>query len=117
VDNVLLVGRWQVPKLHQGHKELIRTVIREGYTPVVAIRKTERNLKNPYSVSRRKRIIRRAFPKIKIVVIPDIAAVAVGRDVGYKVIRLSDEIERVSGSEIRRRLSNDSVVDRKQRSR
>lgn len=101
MSKILIPGRWQVPELHDGHKALIQSALDEGHIVVVAIRDTEKDDKNPYNAVERKAMIWRSFPLIKIVIIPDFDEIWVGRDVGYKVVRLSKELESISGTDIR----------------
>lgn len=111
---IMFVGRWQVPQLHDGHRALIQTALDEGHTAIVAIRDTEKDDKNPYSTAERKVTIRAAFPdpeQVEICVIPDLDEVWIGRDVGYKVVRLSEELESIRGTDVRRK-GNDNLVDR-----
>jgi len=105
----MFIGRWQVPELHDGHKALIQTALDEGNMAIVAIRDTPKDAKNPYSVAHRQSAIREAFPDpflVEICVIPDIDEVWIGRDVGYRVVHLSGELENISGTEIRRQYDN-----------
>lgn len=97
----LFIGRWQ--PFHEGHKKLIQSVIDEGKTPLIAIRDTERDEKNPYTVEQRILKIKKEMPGIKVIVIPDIEAVCYGREVGYEIreIRLDEETEQISGTKIR----------------
>jgi len=101
---ILLIGRWQVPYLHEGHRALIQVAIDAGHTPIIGVRDTKISEKNPYPAEQRKELVQAAFPKARVFIIPDIDEVWVGRDVGYKVIQLSEELESISGTEIRERL-------------
>ena len=101
----LFVGRWQ--PFHKGHKKLIETVLKKGKSVIIAIRDTEVNQSNPYTVYERWNMIQRALYKygdlVKIVVIPDIDEICYGRDVGYAIrrIELEPKIEKISGTAIR----------------
>jgi len=101
----LFVGRWQ--PFHGGHKKLIETVLKKGKSVIIAIRDTEVNQSNPYTVYERWGMIQRALYKygdlVKIVVIPDIDEICYGRDVGYVIrrIELEPKIEKISGTAIR----------------
>ena len=101
----LFIGRWQ--PLHEGHKALIRKVLDEGKKVCIAIRDTEIDKDNPYTVSERIIMIDRAFPDIKVIVIPDIEEVVYGRKVGWGIreIKLDESIEQISGTEIRKNSS------------
>ena len=100
--NTLFIGRWQCVPLHLGHIKLIKSALDKGEPVIVAIRDTKRDEKNPYSVRQRKRAIKEAFDgRVKTIVIPDVKKVCIGRDVGYEIIKLPYDIEKVSGTKIR----------------
>ena len=105
----LFIGRWQ--PFHKGHKALIDTVLGEGEKVLIAIRETEIDHKNPYSVEERIEMIREIYPdekRVRIIHIPDIKGVNYGRNVGYQIreIRLHEDIEKISGTEIRAKNNN-----------
>lgn len=105
--NSLFIGRWQCKELHAGHKKLIQTVLDEGKSVVIAIRNTLIDKNNPYTVEERREAIKSAFgDKVEIIVIPDIAEVCYGRKVGWEIreIRLDEETESISASQIRKKL-------------
>jgi len=107
--NSLFIGRFQ--PLHEGHKKLIQKVLDGGKSVVVALRDTPINKKNPYTVKERKDMFSEAFgDKVKVIVIPDIAEICYGRNVGYDIrrIRLDDQIEEISGTFTRN--SNHRVI-------
>lgn len=104
MSRVILPGRWQVPELHDGHKALVEAVLQSGDIPIIGIRNTVPDKKNPYSVKHRIEIFQRAFPEIQAFVMPDFDVICHGRDVGYRVITLPKEIEAISGTEMRRSL-------------
>ena len=103
----LFIGRYQ--PLHKGHIELIRTVLKEGKKALIAIRDTEIDEKNPYSIEERKGMIGKEFNgeiyrgTVRIIVIPDVEEVCYGRKVGWGIrqINLSPEIEKISATKIR----------------
>jgi len=102
----LVIGRFQ--PFHKGHEAIVRTLLDEGRNVCIAIRNTERAENNPYSADERVQMIEGYFknePRVKIIVIPDIANVIYGRKVGWGVreIRLSEEIENISATKIRER--------------
>jgi len=102
----LFIGRWQ--PFHRGHKVLVDTVLNEGKDVVIAIRDTEISSDNPYTVDERIDMIKSVYgDRVEIIVVPDIGEVCYGRKVGYKIreIRLPEDIERISGTEIRRQQS------------
>lgn len=101
----LFIGRWQ--PFHEGHKRLVETVLQKGKPVVIAIRDTEQDEKNPYSVEERADVIRHELKEygdlVDVISIPDIDEVCYGRDVGYLIrrINLDAETESISGTKIR----------------
>ena len=99
----LMIGRWQ--PLHKGHIALIKKVLSEGKKVCIAIRATEEDENNPHTVSERQDMIRKHFDEedVIITVIPDIAEVVYGREVGYGIreLRIDSDTEAISGTKIR----------------
>lgn len=111
----LFIGRWQ--PFHDGHKALIDSVLDEGKKVCIAIRDTEIESENPWTVEARRSYIRVLYPEedlVKIIVIPDIEEICYGRGVGYGIreIRLGYDVESISGTKIRESWKNDSVDNR-----
>jgi len=110
----LFIGRWQCIPPHKGHIALIESVLNEGKNVLIAIRDTEKDEKNPYDIKDRERALMKAFKKwgnkVKIIAIPDIEDVCYGRGVGWGIrkIKLSKELERISGTKIREELKKGS---------
>jgi len=105
-------GRWQ--PLHAGHKALIDKLLNEGHDVVIGIRDTLVNPENPYTVSERRRMIRAAYgDRVEITVIPDFDVIAYGRKVGWglREIRLDEQIEAISGTEIRAKVKQENQHD------
>ncbi len=111
----LFIGRWQCLSPHIGHIALIETELNKGNSVLIAIRDTERDEKNPYSIRQRKKALKKAFKKwgkrVKVIKIPDIAKVCFGRKVGYDIeeIKLSPELESISATEIRKRTKENKL--------
>lgn len=98
----LFIGRWQ--PFHNGHKYIIDQAIKEGKNVCIAIRETEISEDNPFTVEQRVEMIKRVYGDcVRVVTIPDIESVNIGRKVGYKVIRYDapEEIKKVSATKIR----------------
>ena len=100
----LFIGRWQ--PFHTGHQSLINSVLAEGKNVLICIRDTPKSETDPFSCATRRRMIRDYYPdveRVKIMVIPDIAEICYGREVGYGIreIRLDAETEAISGTKIR----------------
>lgn len=100
----MFIGRWQCIPPHPGHLALFDTVRREGKKILIAIRDTEQDKNNPYTLEERIKSIREAVPDAKITTIPDIEEICYGRKVGYGIreIELDGEIEAISATELRK---------------
>ena len=103
---VMYPGRWQ--PLHEGHLTIMKKTLEEGKNIWVAIRDTPISSSDPYTISQRFEMIKRAFgdlygDRVIASVIPDIEGIRYGRGVGYFVeeIGVSKEIEEISATNIR----------------
>ena len=101
----LFIGRYQ--PFHGGHKKLMEVELNEGNDVVIALRDTEIDESNPYTISERKVFIHREMQewqgRYEIVIIPDIERVCYGRGVGWDIrqITLDEETEAISATKIR----------------
>jgi len=103
----LFIGRFQ--PLHKGHIKLIQTVIDEGKPVTIGLMDTEIDNSNPYTIEERKKMFAVAFgDKVEIEVIPAVAEVCWGRNVGWRPRRiyLDAETEAITATNIR----NDTEV-------
>lgn len=103
----LFIGRWQ--PFHNGHKHLIDDVLARGENVCIGIRETEISENNPYTIEQRSEMIRRVYgDQVKIIVIPDITSINIGRKVGYAVNRIDqpDHIGKISGTNVRAGIDN-----------
>jgi hypothetical protein len=95
---ILLIGRWS--PFHIGHKTLVDSFLKIGKKVCIAIRETEEK----FPVSQRMAMIRAVYcdpEQVKIITIPDIEGVAIGRDVGYYFVEVPEDIKVISGTKIR----------------
>ena len=82
--------------------------LNEGHDVVIALRDTEIDEKNPYSIEERKIFINEKMKewigRYEIIAIPDITRVCYGRGVGWDIreIRLDEETEKISATNIRK---------------
>ena len=103
----LFVGRWQCIPPHKGHIALIEMVLKENKNVLIAIRDTEQDRNNPFTVEQRRKALRKSFKKwgnqVKIMKIPDIEEIVYGRKVGWGIrkITLPKELEDISATRIR----------------
>lgn len=103
----LFIGRWQ--PFHLGHKFIVDRVLSQGKKVCIGIRDTSISDSNPYSFEQREEMIKRVYSQefasgfLKIIKLPDIESVNIGREVGYDVnyIETPEEISGIRGSEIR----------------
>ena len=103
----LVIGRFHPP--HLGHRKLVMTIIEKGERVLIAIMDTEQDKDNPYSIGQRQQMLGELFKDemqigmVQLMVIPAINSVNYGRTVGYEIneIRLDDETESISGTDIR----------------
>lgn len=103
----LFIGRWQ--PWHDGHQWLIDQQLQKGQPVCIAIRDVEVDEKNWWIANDIADILVAKFDKeikegkIKVIVIPDIDSINIGRDVGYDIIEHipSEEIAQISASKIR----------------
>lgn len=106
----LFIGRWQ--PFHAGHEWLINTRRHEGFNICLAIRDVPTDFKNPWTAEQVKEALEKRFAKeietgeFKIIIIPDIESINIGRDVGYEVIEHipPKDIKAVSATKIRNRM-------------
>lgn len=68
----IIIGRFQVPYLHEGHKHLIKTAMQMCDEVVIFLGcRIGRDERNPYGIPHRMKILREVFPNIHITPIFD----------------------------------------------
>lgn len=112
----MYIGRWQ--PWHEGHRWLIDQRLNEGKKVLICIRDVEPDEKNPWTplevlqnlTHELLDIIQQG--KVKIIIIPDIESINIGRGVGYDVIEHCppDEIKEISATAIREQLKTDGKL-------
>jgi cytidyltransferase-like protein len=112
----MYIGRWQ--PWHEGHRWLIDQRLNEGKKVLICIRDVEPDEKNPWTplevlqnlTHQLLDIIQEG--KVKIIIIPDIESINIGRGVGYDVIEHCppDEIKEISATAIREKLKTDGKL-------
>lgn len=98
----LFIGRWQ--PFHNGHKHIIDQALSAGESVCIAIRDTPISPNDPFSVENRIEMVRAVYGNgVRVVVIPDITSVNIGRRVGYEVNRVEvpEKMGQVSATVIR----------------
>lgn len=112
----MYIGRWQ--PWHQGHRWLIDQRLDEGKNILICIRDIEPNEKNPWTADEvmlnlakeLKDLISKG--RIKVIKIPDIESINIGRGVGYDVIEHCppDQIKEISATDIRNKMKQDGKL-------
>ena len=110
----MYIGRWQ--PWHDGHQWLINQSLEQGKNVCIAIRDVETDEKNPWTAVEILDSLNKRFKSeienkiIKVVIIPDIDSINIGRDVGYDIIEHvpSQEIAQISATKIREQLKQNS---------
>lgn len=110
----LFIGRWQ--PFHDGHQWLINQQMVKGQNVCIAIRDVEQDEKNIWTSEEIQVMLEERFNdeimlgKIKVICIPDIDSINIGRDVGYDIIEHKPPhvIGEISGTKIREALKNKS---------
>ena len=98
----IFIGRWQ--PLHDGHRTIIDSAADNGKEVVIGIRDTELSEKNPLTANERQELIEEVYgdhPNVETMIIPDVDTVAIGRDVGYSIVSVPEEVAEISGTETR----------------
>lgn len=108
VKTGVFVGRFQ--PFHDGHKKCIEKILETHDCCIVLIRCTDKSDKNPLTYDERVTMISKTFPNTVDVVCQPLTdpgadlTVHIGRDVGYDLIKLDEETEAISATNIRKEL-------------
>lgn len=106
----MFIGRWQ--PWHEGHRWLIDQALNEGKKVLLCIRDVPTDEKNPWGPHH---VMLNLFNELKdlveanrvrIIIIPDIESINIGRGVGYDVIEHIPpaDIEQISATKIREQM-------------
>jgi cytidyltransferase-like protein len=112
----MFIGRWQ--PWHEGHRWLIDQALNEGKNVLLCIRDVEPDEKNPWTAHE---VMLNLFDelqelvesrRLRIIVIPDIESINIGRGVGYDVIEHipPQEIHDISATKIREQMKADGKL-------
>ena len=112
----MYIGRWQ--PWHEGHRWLIDQRLNEGKKVLICIRDVEPDEKNPWTPLEVLQNLTHELldiiqeGKVKIIIIPDIESINIGRGVGYDVIEHCPpaEIKEISATAIRKQLKTDGKI-------
>jgi cytidyltransferase-like protein len=106
----MFIGRWQ--PWHAGHRWLIDQALEEGKNVLLCIREVEPDEKNPWTPQQVMLNLANELEelvesgRLRIITIPDIESINIGRGIGYDVIEHvpPQEIHDVSATKIREQM-------------
>jgi len=106
----MFIGRWQ--PWHAGHRWLINQRLEEGKKVLLAIRDVEPDERNPWTPQEVLTNLTHYLleliqeGRVKIIIIPDIESVNIGRGVGYDVVEHipPDDLLYISATKIREQM-------------
>jgi len=112
----MFVGRWQ--PWHAGHRWLIDQRLNEGKNVLLCIRDVEPDEKNPWCAYE---VMMNLFNelqdlvksgRVKVIIIPDIESVNIGRGIGYDVIEHvpPQEVHDISATKIREKMKAEGTL-------
>jgi nicotinamide mononucleotide adenylyltransferase len=112
----MYIGRWQ--PWHSGHRWLIDQRLDEGKKVLLCIRDVEPDEKNPWTAKEIEANLNIELSDlinqgdVKVMVIPDIESINIGRGVGYDVIEHCppDEIKEISATSIREQMRKEGKL-------
>tara|TARA_B100000902_G_C27254641_1_gene887154 strand:- start:577 stop:1509 length:933 start_codon:yes stop_codon:yes gene_type:complete len=121
----LIIGRWQ--PWHKGHRELFKAALERAERVLIGVRHTHASdKKNPFTFKEVKEFIDNDLKKdyndkYDIIDLPNVTNIIYGRDVGYKVekVSLGSDVEKISATKVRETMNLTPVdhdVDTKERS-
>ena len=107
----LIIGRWQ--PWHEGHRALFLKALEKAERVAIGIRHTyQTDEKNPFTFQEVKEFIDKDLSKdfagkYDVIELPNITNVIYGRNVGYKVekISLGEDLEKISATEVRKSMN------------
>ena len=110
------IGRWQ--PWHEGHRWLIDQALNEGKNVLLCIRDVEPDTKNPWNATEVLENINRELKdllqskRLRVIIIPDIESINIGRGVGYDVIEHipPQDIHDISATKIRKQMKIDGKL-------
>ena len=106
----MFIGRWSV--WHPGHRWLIDQALEEGKNVLLCIREVEPDEKNPWTPNQILTNLANELEelveagRLRIITIPDIESINIGRGIGYDVIEHvpPQEIHDISATKIREQM-------------
>jgi nicotinamide mononucleotide adenylyltransferase len=112
----MFIGRWQ--PWHAGHRWLIDQRLNEGKRVLLAIRDVEPDERNPWSAFQVAMNLEEELSelmtegKVRLIIIPDIESVNIGRGVGYDIIEHipPEEVKEISATAVRNKMKEEGKL-------
>lgn len=112
----MFIGRWQ--PWHSGHRWLIDQQLNQDKKVLIAIRDMQPDEKNPFTATEVFRNISVELADliqeglIKIMILPDIASINIGRGVGYDIIEHEPptEVGDISATKVREQMKKEGKL-------
>jgi cytidyltransferase-like protein len=112
----MFIGRWQ--PWHDGHRWLIDQALNENKNVLLCVRDVETDEKNPWTPHQ---VMINLFNelqdlveegRVRVIIIPDIESINIGRGVGYDVIEHipPQEIHDISATKVREELKIQGIL-------
>ncbi|MCP4762605.1 MAG: hypothetical protein GY870_12565 [archaeon] len=106
----LFIGRYD--PFHKGHKYIIDSFIDNSKHVCIAVRDCESNTSTEERVLAIKSVYKNN-PMVKVITIPDIEQVCIGREVGYSIVEVPEDIKIISATKIRKGILNNDEMETK----
>ena len=110
----IFIGRYQ--PYHFGHIELIQQKLNEGIPALIMVRDIAPDEKNPFTTEQTVEMIEKYHAAkgddVKVIIIPDIESVNIGRGVGYDVIEHvpPEEVREISATAVRNKMKEEGKL-------
>ncbi len=111
LNTALIIGRWQ--PWHDGHRKLFEAALAKAERVAIGVRATHNtDDKNPFSFNEVKKFIDSDLTqdfsgKYDVIELPNITNIIYGRDVGYKIEKISfdESTENISATKVRKSMN------------
>lgn len=112
----MFIGRWQ--PWHSGHRWLIDQQLNQDKKVLIAIRDMQPDEKNPFTATEVFKNIAVELAdliqegRIKIMILPDISSINIGRGVGYDIIEHEPptEVKEISATKVREQMKKEGKL-------
>ena len=112
----MFIGRWQ--PWHPGHRWLIDQQLNQDKKVLIAIRDMQPDEKNPFTATEVFKNIAVELAdliqegRIKIMILPDIPSINIGRGVGYDIIEHEPptEVKEISATKVREQMKKEGKL-------